>query len=36
MESEAFTRINSPLAVPLGRDVSGQPLVSDLASMRIC
>ena len=33
MESEAFTRINSPLAVPLGRDVSGQPLVSDLASM---
>ncbi|HSN93596.1 MAG TPA: DNA translocase FtsK, partial [Anaerolineaceae bacterium] len=33
LESEAFTRANSPLAVPLGRDVSGQPLVSDLASM---
>ena len=33
LESEAFTRTNSPLAVPLGRDVSGQPLVSDLASM---
>ena len=33
LESEAFTRANSPLAVPLGRDVSGQPLVSDLSSM---
>ena len=33
LESEAFTRSNSPLTVPLGRDVSGQPLVSDLSSM---
>jgi len=33
LESEAFYRVNSPLAVPLGRDVSGQPVVSDLATM---
>jgi len=33
LESENFTRINSPLAIPLGRDVSGQPLVSDLTTM---
>jgi len=33
LESEAFYRINSPLAVPLGRDVSGQPLISDLSTM---
>ncbi len=33
LESEAFARTNSPLAIPLGRDVSGQPLVSDLSSM---
>ncbi|MFZ3069740.1 MAG: DNA translocase FtsK 4TM domain-containing protein [Anaerolineaceae bacterium] len=33
LESENFTRVNSPLALPLGRDVSGQPLVSDLATM---
>lgn len=33
MESEAFTKIKSPLAIALGRDVSGQPLVADLARM---
>jgi len=33
LESEAFTRINSPLALALGRDVSGRPVVSDLATM---
>lgn len=33
LESEAFFRVNSPLAIPLGRDVSGQPVVSDLATM---
>ena len=33
LESEAYQRVNSPLAIPLGRDVSGQPVVSDLASM---
>lgn len=33
LESEAFARLNSPLAVPLGRDVSGQALVSDLSTM---
>jgi len=33
LESENFTRVNSPLAIPLGRDVSGQPLVSDLTTM---
>lgn len=33
LESEAFYRVNSPLAVPLGRDVSGRPVVSDLATM---
>ncbi|MCJ7695987.1 MAG: hypothetical protein MUO40_11270 [Anaerolineaceae bacterium] len=33
LESEAFYRVNSPLAVPLGRDVSGQPLISDLSTM---
>ncbi len=33
LESENFARVNSPLAIPLGRDVSGQAMVSDLASM---
>ncbi len=33
IESEAFHRVNSPLALTLGRDVSGQPVVSDLATM---
>jgi S-DNA-T family DNA segregation ATPase FtsK/SpoIIIE len=33
LESESFFRINSPLAIPLGRDVSGQPLIADLATM---
>lgn len=33
IESEAFQRVNSPLALTLGRDVSGRPVVSDLATM---
>ena len=33
LESEAFARLNSPLALALGRDVSGEPLVADLATM---
>ena len=33
MESEAFLKLNSPLAVTLGKDVSGQPLVADLTRM---
>jgi len=33
IESEAFHRVNSPLALTLGRDVSGRPVVSDLATM---
>ncbi|MBW6465230.1 MAG: hypothetical protein K0B06_01840 [Brevefilum sp.] len=33
IESEAFLRVNSPLALTLGRDVSGRPVVSDLATM---
>jgi S-DNA-T family DNA segregation ATPase FtsK/SpoIIIE len=33
LESETFFRLNSPLAVPLGRDVSGKAVVSDLATM---
>jgi S-DNA-T family DNA segregation ATPase FtsK/SpoIIIE len=33
IESEAFHRINSPLALTLGRDVSGRPVISDLATM---
>jgi len=33
IESEAFFRINSPLALSLGRDVSGRPVVADLATM---
>jgi S-DNA-T family DNA segregation ATPase FtsK/SpoIIIE len=33
LESETFIRVNSPLALALGRDVSGRPVVSDLATM---
>ncbi len=33
LETEAFYRINSPLAIALGRDVSGQPVVADLEQM---
>lgn len=33
IESEEFSRINSPLALALGRDVSGRPVVADLATM---
>ena len=33
IESEVFQRVNSPLALTLGRDVSGRPVVSDLATM---
>lgn len=33
MESEAFQRINKPLAVALGRDVSGGAVAADLGTM---
>ena len=33
LESEVFHRVGAPLAVALGRDVSGQPLVADLGRM---
>lgn len=33
LESETFNKISSPLALALGRDVSGQPVVADLARM---
>lgn len=33
METEAFHKIGSPLTIALGRDVSGQPIVADLARM---
>ncbi len=33
LESEAFHKISGPLAIALGRDVSGQPVVADLARM---
>jgi S-DNA-T family DNA segregation ATPase FtsK/SpoIIIE len=33
LESEAFYKVSSPLAIALGRDVSGQPVVADLAKM---
>lgn len=33
MESEEFIKSNSPLTVALGRNVSGEPVVADLASM---
>ena len=33
LENEAFYKIASPLAIALGRDVSGQPVAADLARM---
>jgi S-DNA-T family DNA segregation ATPase FtsK/SpoIIIE len=33
LESKEFAHANSPLAVALGRDVSGDPVVADLARM---
>jgi S-DNA-T family DNA segregation ATPase FtsK/SpoIIIE len=33
LETEAFHKIGAPLAMALGRDVSGQPLVADLSRM---
>jgi DNA segregation ATPase FtsK/SpoIIIE, S-DNA-T family len=33
LETEAFQKLNSPLALALGRDVSGQPVVADLIKM---
>ena len=33
LESEVFYKTASPLAIALGRDVSGQPVVADLARM---
>jgi len=33
LETEAFYKIGSPLTIALGRDVSGNPLVADLARM---
>ncbi len=33
LETEAFYKVASPLAIALGRDVSGNPLVADLARM---
>lgn len=33
LESDAFYKIGAPLAVALGRDVSGQPLIADLSRM---
>lgn len=33
LESESFNKLKTPLAFALGRDVSGHPLVADLAKM---
>jgi S-DNA-T family DNA segregation ATPase FtsK/SpoIIIE len=33
METDAFYKLDSPLAIALGSDVSGEPVVADLASM---
>ena len=33
MESEEFRKLDSPLAFTLGRDVAGEPVVADLATM---
>jgi S-DNA-T family DNA segregation ATPase FtsK/SpoIIIE len=33
MESEAFQRLNAPLAIALGRDVSGAAITADLGAM---
>jgi S-DNA-T family DNA segregation ATPase FtsK/SpoIIIE len=33
LESEAFNKVGAPLTIALGRDVSGHPLIADLARM---
>jgi len=33
IETEAFTKVDSPLAMAMGRDVSGAPVVADLTRM---
>jgi S-DNA-T family DNA segregation ATPase FtsK/SpoIIIE len=33
LETEAFYKVSSPLAIALGRDVSGLPVVADLSTM---
>lgn len=33
LESKEFAKVESPLAIALGRDVSGEPVVADLARM---
>src|SRR5690606_28511878 len=33
LESEEFQRMSSPLAMALGRDISGRPLVADLTKL---
>ena len=33
LETDAFYKLNAPLAIALGRDVSGHPMVADLARM---
>jgi len=33
LDSETFRKVRSPLAIALGRDVSGQPVVADLSKM---
>jgi S-DNA-T family DNA segregation ATPase FtsK/SpoIIIE len=33
LESENFHKVGAPLAIALGRDVSGQPVIADLARM---
>jgi S-DNA-T family DNA segregation ATPase FtsK/SpoIIIE len=33
LETEAFHKVSAPLALALGRDVSGQPVVADLSRM---
>ena len=33
LESDLFYKVNSPLAIALGRDVSGQPVIADLERM---
>jgi S-DNA-T family DNA segregation ATPase FtsK/SpoIIIE len=33
LETETFYKVSSPLAIALGRDVSGRPVVADLARM---
>ena len=33
LESEAFNKVGAPLTIAIGRDVSGHPLIADLARM---